>query len=213
MRTKKAGRPFVYQTDAERPMSVTVRVPHALYDEVQSQVERRRTTISAAILEGLQWWLDTPVDPRELLASDKSNTVIQELQAMVAAMVQAELAKREGDAPVMQHAIQHDSSNTVLQKLRDDETPTAPVSRTQKRETVAVMPRDGSYGAVPTAVLAALEHQQPATAAELATALGDNTRQGVKTVWQALQRLSKSGRVLKQGKRYQLVPHEETVVP
>jgi predicted transcriptional regulator len=63
---------------------------------------------------------------------------------------------------------------------------------------------DRAHGEVPAAVLAALAQRQPATAAEIAQALGDSTKPGTKTVWQALQRLCDSGKVLKEGKQYRL---------
>jgi len=140
MRTKKAGRPFVYQSDEERPVSVSIRIPHALYDEVQEAVGMRRTTITTAILDGLRWWLDTPADPRELLASDESNTVMQELREMVAALVQAEMGKIQSGASIVQPAFQQDKSNTVMQEVTHEETPTAPTSRTQKRQKGSVAP-------------------------------------------------------------------------
>ena len=54
------------------------------------------------------------------------------------------------------------------------------------------------------AVLAALAYRQPATPAELAEAMGDSSKKGIKGVWQVLQRLQKRGGVIQQGKRYQL---------
>jgi hypothetical protein len=61
-----------------------------------------------------------------------------------------------------------------------------------------------AYGEVPAAVLAVLAQQQPATAAEVAKALGDHSKAGVKRIWQALQRLCKSGKVVVTGKEYRL---------
>jgi len=63
-----------------------------------------------------------------------------------------------------------------------------------------------SYGEVPAAVLATLAHQQPMTPAEIAKVLRYNTKQGTKAVWQALERLCKSGKVRQEGKRYRLAP-------
>ena len=63
-----------------------------------------------------------------------------------------------------------------------------------------------AYGEVPAAILATLAPHQSMTPAEIAQALGDGTKQGTKTVWQALQRLAKSGKVLKIGRFYRLAP-------
>lgn len=61
-----------------------------------------------------------------------------------------------------------------------------------------------AYGEVPAGVLAVLAQHQPATAAELAKALGDSTKAGTKAVWQALQRLLKRGAVIREGQQYRL---------
>ncbi len=119
-----AGRPPTYQADDERPVSVSLRIPRALYDQAQQRVQQRRMTLTEALLEGLQLWLETPTDPRELLLSDESNTVMQQLQEMVTATVQAELAKLLSMAlPLPTHDIQttnndmlYGNSNTVLQE-------------------------------------------------------------------------------------------------
>lgn len=93
------------------------------------------------------------------------------------------------------------------------EAPTTPVTVTSRNVTetatataTVTEPRTQAraYREVPTAVLAALAQRQPATAAEIAKALGDSTKAGTKTVWQALQRLCDSGKVLKEGRQYRL---------
>jgi hypothetical protein len=61
-----------------------------------------------------------------------------------------------------------------------------------------------TYGEIPAKVLTILAQRQRATAAELASALGDSTKAGTKTVWQALQRLLKRGAVIREGQHYQL---------
>ena len=61
-----------------------------------------------------------------------------------------------------------------------------------------------AYGEVPAAVLAVLAQRPSATAAEVAKALGDNSKAGVKRVWQALKRLCDNGRVLQEGREYRL---------
>jgi len=35
MAIKKAGRPFVYESEDERPVTVSLRVPHDLYGQAQ----------------------------------------------------------------------------------------------------------------------------------------------------------------------------------
>src|SRR6266581_2054739 len=73
----KTGRPFTYQSEDERPRTVSVRIPRELFQQLEARVNQRRTTMTEALLEAARLWLDTPADPRELLSSDSSNTVIQ----------------------------------------------------------------------------------------------------------------------------------------
>ena len=88
----KAGRPFVYLSEAERPRTISVRMPRELYEQLEARVRERRSTMSEALLAGARLWLETPTDPRDLILSD-DNTVIQEVQGMIRAAVQAEIGK------------------------------------------------------------------------------------------------------------------------
>jgi hypothetical protein len=126
MATKKAGRPFVYQTEDERPVTVSLRVPHDLYAQVQRYVRvRPQMTMTEFLLDAARLKLETPTDPRDILLSD-DNTVIQDLQRMVDEAVEAALAKRNGQAattsaPMSAVAvpnIPHDC-NTVLQSSQE----------------------------------------------------------------------------------------------
>jgi len=87
----KKGRPFVYQSDTEKPVTVSVRLPRDVYDQVERYVKMHPgMTLAEFLLDGARLRLDTPADPRDLLLSD-DNTVIQEIQAMIRAAVQAEI--------------------------------------------------------------------------------------------------------------------------
>jgi hypothetical protein len=112
------ARPRTYTTDTEKPVSVSLRIPRPLYDEAQHLAHMRRTTLTELIVEGLRMRLDTPVDPRDILAS-QDITVTQELREMIAAEVHAALAAQAfslATAPAQPaHAMAHDS-NAVLQK-------------------------------------------------------------------------------------------------
>jgi hypothetical protein len=46
-----AGRPPTYQADDERPVSVSLRIPKALYAQVQQRVHMRRMRLSDSIRE------------------------------------------------------------------------------------------------------------------------------------------------------------------
>jgi hypothetical protein len=102
----KKGRPFVYQSDTEKPVTVSVRLPRDLYDQVERYVKLRPgMTLTEFFLDGARLRLDTPADPRDLILSD-DNTVIRELQEMVDAAVQKALA-RERPAPPARNAAPH----------------------------------------------------------------------------------------------------------
>jgi hypothetical protein len=87
------GRPFVYQSEDEKPVTVSLRLPRDVYDRVERYVKRHPgMTLTEFFLDGARLRLDTPADPRDLLLSD-DNTVIQEVQEMIRAAVQAEIGK------------------------------------------------------------------------------------------------------------------------
>ncbi len=99
------------------------------------------------------------------------------------------------------------TDNNVTVTLPQDISPEAIPTYMDETEMVAATeasPQPRTYGEIPAAVLAALAQRQPATAAELAQVLGDSTKVGTKTVWQALQRLYNSGKVLREGRQYRL---------
>jgi hypothetical protein len=75
-----AGRPPTYHADDERPVTVSLRVPKALYAQAQQYASQRRMSMTELLLDGLTMRLETPTDPREVFLSDESNTVIQQLR-------------------------------------------------------------------------------------------------------------------------------------
>jgi hypothetical protein len=94
----KKGRPFVYQSEEEKPITVSLRLPRDLAEQAKQYVKMHHPmTLTDLLLDGLRLRLDTPADPRDLLLSD-DNTVIRELQEMVDAAVQRALV-RESTAP------------------------------------------------------------------------------------------------------------------
>ena len=85
------ARPPKYASEEDKPVSVTLRLPRNLYDQAQQHAKRRQTTLTELVREGLQLRLETPTDPRDILATQDS-TVMQELRQMIAEEVQAALA-------------------------------------------------------------------------------------------------------------------------
>jgi hypothetical protein len=114
----KKGRPFVYQSEDEKPVTISLRLPRDLYDQVDRYVKMRPgMTLTEFFLDGARLRLDIPADPRDIILSD-DNTVIQELEAMVEAAVQRALAKERTTLPALA------TSTPALVP----ETPTQPVA-------------------------------------------------------------------------------------
>ena len=91
----------MYQSDAEKPVTVSLRLPRDVYEQAQRYVGRRLPmTLTELLLDGLRLRLETPADPRDVILSD-DNTVMQALQEMVDAAVQKALAKGSTAPPVL----------------------------------------------------------------------------------------------------------------
>src|SRR6266851_7582180 len=77
----KRGRPFTYQREDERPVTVSLRIPRDLYERMSRYASIHRQSVTELLLDGLKWRLEQE-DPRQqsisyLLYYD--NTVLQEL--------------------------------------------------------------------------------------------------------------------------------------
>lgn len=202
------ARPPKYASEEDKPVSVTLRLPRDLYDQAQHHAKRRQTTLTELVREGLQMRLETPTDPRDILAT-QDITVMRELRQMIAEEVRAALATQSFQVPETISARQKEDksktenySNATTSQAYEPEPGHSMLTELTPQRTAGNQPR--AYGEVPTAVLAVLAQRQSATPAEIAQALGDNSKKNIKTIWQALQRLATSGRVRKDGKRYHL---------
>src|SRR2546428_13959121 len=95
----KRGRPFAYQSDEEKPVTVSVRLPREVYQQVERYVKMHPgMTLTEFMLDGIRLRLDTPTDPRDIILSD-DNTVIQKVQEMIRAAVQREVGKLSAFMP------------------------------------------------------------------------------------------------------------------
>ena len=118
-----------YTTDTEKPVSVSLRIPRDLYDQVQHLAGMRRTTLTELVIEGLRLRLDTPVDPRNIVASqeitvtqelaqyidDRIQTVIQELEAMIDVRISVALAALPETSALPAPVLQNDDNITEMQ--------------------------------------------------------------------------------------------------
>jgi len=77
----KRGRPFTYQHEDEKPVTVSLRIPRDLYERMSRYAARHRQSVTELLLDGLTWRLEQD-DPRGESMGDISyydNTVLQEL--------------------------------------------------------------------------------------------------------------------------------------
>jgi hypothetical protein len=77
----KRGRPFTYQSEDEKPVTVSLRIPRDLYDHMSRYAARHRQSATELLLDGLTWRLEQD-DPHGESMGDMSyydNTVLQEL--------------------------------------------------------------------------------------------------------------------------------------
>jgi hypothetical protein len=77
----KLGRPFVYQSAEEKPVTVSLRIPRDLAERMKRYASRHRQSVTDLLLDGLTWRLEQG-DPRQQAmtrAASYDNTVLQEL--------------------------------------------------------------------------------------------------------------------------------------
>src|SRR6266516_5385023 len=77
----KRGRPFTYQSEDEKPVTVSLRIPRDLYDRMSRYAARHWQSVTELLLDGLTWRLEQD-DPRRESIGEMSyydNTVLQEL--------------------------------------------------------------------------------------------------------------------------------------
>src|SRR2546430_8541758 len=92
----KKGRPFVYQSDTEKPVTVSLRIPRDVYKQVERYVHMHPgMTLTEFMLDGIRLRLDTPADPRDIILSD-DNTVMQEVEEKIRAAVQSAVQREVG---------------------------------------------------------------------------------------------------------------------
>src|SRR5437879_5908409 len=91
-RMAKLGRPYKYHEDEVRPVTISLRIPPDLAEELKAYAAQHRQSITDVVMDGIRMRLDTPADPRDLILSD-DNTVIPEVQEMIRAAVQAEVGR------------------------------------------------------------------------------------------------------------------------
>jgi hypothetical protein len=131
------ARPSKYASADDKPVSVTLRLPRDLYDQAQHLAKVRQTTLTELVREGLHMRLETPTDPRDILATQEI-TVMQELRQMIAEEVQAALA-----APRFQRP------ETAASRRREDKSKTQHYSNAVQEQASGPEPAH-SLGSEPT---------------------------------------------------------------
>ena len=173
----KLGRPFTYQSTDEKPVTVSVRIPREDYKRVERYIKMHPgMTLTEFFLDGARLRLDTPADPRDIILSD-DNTVMQEVQEMIRASVQAEIGKltdflgrQSPEAPAEPAQTLSNDNNTVIQ---ESTTPAA----AQAQNGIAAQPAAPRKGGRPTTVRPRVmdllrAHPEGLTAVEIKVHLG-----------------------------------------
>lgn len=90
----KLGRPYKYEEDEVRPVTISLRIPPELAEQLKAYAARHRQSVTDIVIDGIRMRLETPTDPRDIILSD-DNTVIQEVQDMIQIAVEREVDKRQ----------------------------------------------------------------------------------------------------------------------
>lgn len=107
----KHDRRMRYQSDAERPVTVSLRIPQALYERLDRYASEHRQTVSALVRDGIEMRLDAPADPRSRRAG--STTDDPELWidgASILRDMQATLARHETQMQALMQAIERQTT-------------------------------------------------------------------------------------------------------
>jgi len=147
------GRKPLYQSEDEKPVMLSLRIPRDLEAKLKRYAEIHRQSITEVVIDGIQMRLETPTDPRDIILS-KDNTVIQELQEMIQTAVQAEIGKLNtfmgphfslpGGIPVSEAPAElvsefsHDN-NTGLQEIGEPEQGASPMPASQPETPVPMV--------------------------------------------------------------------------
>jgi len=86
------ARPFKYHQDEERPVTVSFVMPRDLYNQMEEYRRIYRQSRTEIILDAIRLRLETPADPRDIIIPE-DNIIIEQLQEMVDARVQAALER------------------------------------------------------------------------------------------------------------------------
>jgi hypothetical protein len=86
----KRGRPFTYQSEDERPVTVSLRIPRDLHERMSRYAARHRQSITELLLDGLKWRLEQE-DPRtqSISAIEYYDTTVLQALAKPAHLVDA----------------------------------------------------------------------------------------------------------------------------
>jgi hypothetical protein len=160
----KRGRPFTYQTEDEKPVTVSLRIPRDLYDRMSRYAARHRQSVTELLLDGLTWRLEQD-DPRGGSMGDMSyydNTVIQELVIPAHLLdglipFDEDLATfKESKAKALPDISNYD--NTVIQENASAKRPGRPTS---KREPILNLLREHPEGLSAEQIRAYLSPEKP----------------------------------------------------
>jgi hypothetical protein len=107
----KHDRRMRYQSDAERPVTVSLRIPQALYERLERYASEHRQTVSELVRDGIEMRLDEPADPRSRRAGSTTDDTERRIDgASILRDMQATLARHETQMQALMLAIERQTT-------------------------------------------------------------------------------------------------------
>jgi hypothetical protein len=126
----KKGRPFVYQSDEERPVTISLKLPRGLYARLKRYAVLHRQTISELVRDGLEWRLELE-DPRAMPPGPPENDANTAKEGVPAGVLQdllAMLERQEAQIAALTKAIATIERYSLAEGQRSPTADAAPAS-------------------------------------------------------------------------------------
>jgi hypothetical protein len=165
---EKLGRPFLYTSDEERPVTVSLRIKRDLFDRLEAYRKIHRQSVTELLLEGLKWRLDEDEDPRwpsQNGARNYGNTVMREDTPTHSTATPAPLAGMDLTPDML-------DAEDVEEMPREPENGSAVLLRQPVQSALSVPLDPADLGAMPVAPVAMPPQPVPAVSPPVST-LGD----------------------------------------
>lgn len=127
----KKDRRFKYQEGADRPVTISIRIPQDLYDRLERYHKQYNQSVSELVRDGIEMRLEVEADPR----SRAGSTTDEPLEQIDGASILRDM--RDMQATIAQHETQmHALRQAVEQRLGETESTQAPMVKVDKDEVL-----------------------------------------------------------------------------